>query len=52
MTTQREIAELQRIEQRARRLIAAINRNLDTKESPFKWTVPWKEARLLMDALR
>lgn len=42
----------EQIELAARNLIAAIDRNLDTRPWPFKYAVPWKEAtalRLILD---
>jgi hypothetical protein len=47
--TKRKRSDL--IEKKAHDLIAAIDRNLDGKDWPFKYVVPWKEARLLREAI-
>jgi hypothetical protein len=39
------------VDARARELLAAIDRNLEHGEWPFKYVVPWREARLLWEAL-
>jgi len=45
------LQRLRAIEAAALALIAAIDRNLDTRPWPWKYAAPWGEAKKLRDAL-
>jgi len=52
MAKRSELERLKRIEKAAQALIDAINWNLDNLPWPIRYGVPYREARLLMEALR